>query len=167
MRQTIPNGKDVYSGERCREISAAGYRQLAEFRYRIRQFLHLSEEAARSKGIEPQQHQLLLAVKGLPAGTRPNVRTLSQRLCLRHHSTVELIDRLVEHGAVTRRHSDEDRREVLIELTPRGEELLHQLSVRLWQELKVSGPALFESLSAVLAHSVGRGRNKHEPNRPR
>jgi DNA-binding MarR family transcriptional regulator len=68
---------------------------------------------------------------------------------------------------VTRRHSDEDRREVLIELTPHGEELLHQLSILLWQELKVSGPALSESLSAVLAHSVGRGRNKHESARPR
>jgi DNA-binding MarR family transcriptional regulator len=161
------NGQDVYSGARCREISAAGYRQLAEFRYRIRQFLHLSEEAARSRGIEPHQHQVLLAVKGLPEGTRPNVRTLSQRLCLRHHSTVEIIDRLVEHGAVIRRPSDKDRREVLIELTPHGEELLHQLSVLLWQELKVSGPALSESLSAVLAHSVGRGRSQHESTRPR
>ena len=155
----VPSGQDVYSGARRREISAAGYRQLAEFRFRIRQFLHLSEEAARSKGIEPQQHQLLLAIKGLPEGSRPTVRTLSQRLCLRHHSTVELIDRLVEHGAVTRRHSDQDRREVLIELTPHGEELLHQLSVLLWQELRVSGPALSESLLAVLAHSVGRGRS--------
>jgi DNA-binding MarR family transcriptional regulator len=162
-----PNGKDVRSAARSREISGAGYRKLAEFRHRIRQFLHISEEAARSKGIEPQQHQVLLAVKGLPAGARPNVRTISQRLCLRHHSTVEIIDRLVEHGAVIRRQSDQDRREVLIELTPHGEELLHQLSVLLWQELKVSGPALSESLSAVLAHPVGRGRIKHEPTRPR
>jgi len=156
------SGQHVYSGAHCGEVSAAGYRQLAEFRYRIRQFLHLSEEAARSKGIEPQQHQVLLAIKGLPEGSRPTVRTLSQRHCLRHHSTVELIDRLVEHGAVARRHSDQDRREVLIELTPHGEELLHQLSVLLWQELRVSGPALSESLSAVLAHSVGRGRSQHE-----
>jgi hypothetical protein len=67
----IPGGQDVYSEARCREISAAGYRQLAEFRYRIRQFLHLSEEAARSKGIEPQQHQVLLAIKWLPEESRP------------------------------------------------------------------------------------------------
>ena len=158
----IPCGQGISSGAHCREVSAAEYRQLAEFRYRIRQFLHLSEEAARSKGIEPQQHQVLLAVKGLPEGTLPTVRTLSQRLCLRHHSTVEIIDRLVDHGAVTRRHSDQDRREVLIELTPHGEELLHQLSVLLWQELRVSGPALSESLSALLAHSVGRGRGRIE-----
>jgi DNA-binding MarR family transcriptional regulator len=165
----IPSGQGVCSGARCREISAAGYRQLAEFRYRIRQFLHLSEEAARSRGIEPQQHQVLLAIKGLPEGTRPTVRTLSQRLCLRHHSTVELIDRLVEQRAVARRHSDQDRREVLVELTPHGEQLLHQLSVLLWQELRVSGPALSESLLTVLAHSAGRGRSQHgsaDPNQP-
>jgi len=157
----IDSVQGVSPERRCREVSAAGYRQLAEFRYRIRQFLHLSEEAARSKGIEPQQHQVLLAIKGLPGGSRPTVRTLSERLCLRHHSTVELIDRLVEQGAVARRHSDQDRREVLIELTPHGEELLHQLSVLLWQELRVSGPALSESLLTVLAHSAGRGRSQH------
>jgi DNA-binding MarR family transcriptional regulator len=157
----IPSGQEVFARPHCREISAAGYRQLAEFRFRIRQFLHLSEEAARSKGIEPQQHQVLLAIKGLPEGSRPTVRTLSERLCLRHHSTVELIDRLVEQGAVARRHSVQDRREVLIELTPHGEELLHQLSVLLWQELRVSGPALSESLLTVLAHSAGRGRSQH------
>ena len=143
---------------RCQKnsrASAAVYRQLAEFRYRIRQFLHFSEEAARSHGIEPQQHQLLLAIKGLPEGTRPTVTALSQRLCLRHHSTVELIDRLVGHRAVVRRASDLDHREVLIELTPHGEELLHRLSLLHWQELRVSGPALFEALSAVLMHAAG------------
>jgi DNA-binding MarR family transcriptional regulator len=156
----MSSGQDLYRGIRCREVSAAGYRQLAEFRYCIRQFLHISEEAARSKGIEPHQHQVLLAIKGLPEGSRPTVRTLSERLCLRHHSTVELIDRLVEQGAVSRRHSEEDRREVLIELTPHGEELLHELSVLLWQELKVSGPALSASLLSVLGHSAGRERSQ-------
>lgn len=156
----IASGQDVFSGARPKEISAAEYRQLADLHHRIRQFLHLSEEAARSKGIEPQQHQVLLAIKGLSRGSRPTVRTLSERLCLRHHSTVELIDRLVERGAVARRHCDQDRRQVLIELLPHGEELLHQLSDLLWQELRVSGPALSESLLTVLAHSGERGRRQ-------
>ena len=73
------------------DLSPAAYQRLAEFRSRIRQFLHFSEEAARATGIEPQQHQLLLAIKGLPEGTRPTVTALSSRLCLRHHSTVELV----------------------------------------------------------------------------
>jgi len=137
------------------DLSNAGYRQLAEFRYRIRQYLHFTEEAARSKGIEPHQHQLLLAIRGLPEGARPTVTALSQRLCLRHHSTVELVDRLVERGAVRRRHSDQDRREVLVELTPHGEDLLHQLSVLNWEELRVSAPALSEALRAVVHRSSG------------
>jgi DNA-binding MarR family transcriptional regulator len=132
------------------DISLAGYRKLAEFRYRIRQFLHFSEEAARLSGIEPQQHQLLLAIKGLPEGTRPTVTAVSSRLCLRHHSTVELINRLVERGAVLRRHSEQDRREVLVELTPHGEQLLRMLSVLHWEELQNSGPALSEALQAVV-----------------
>lgn len=135
------------------DVSAGGFRQLAEFRHRIREFLHFSEEAARSRGIEPQQHQLLLAVKGLPKGIRPTVSALSRQLCLRHHSTVELIDRLVEQGALRRRHGNCDHREVLVELTPHGEDLLHRLSVLHWEELQISGPALSESLWTVMHHS--------------
>ncbi len=134
------------------DLSTAAFQRLAEFRYRIRQFLHFSEEAARANGIEPQQHQLLLAIKGLPSGTRPTVTALSSRLCLRHHSTVELVNRLEEHNAVVRRHSEQDRREVLVELTAHGEELLRQLSVLHWQELQTSGPALSDALSAIVHH---------------
>jgi len=143
------------------EISPAVYRRLAEFRFRIRAFLHFSEEIARAKGIEPQHHQLLLAIKGLAKGAKPNVRTLSERLCLRHHSTVELVDRVEKEGAVIRRRSERDHREVLVELTPRGEELLHQLSTLIWQELKVTGPALSRSLLAVLARSPRLERKLH------
>ena len=152
------SGGDSRAGGSHGDVSVAGYRQLAEFRCRIREFLHFSEEAARSKGIKPQQHQLLLAIKGLPEGIRPTVNILSQRLCLRHHSTVELVDRLVEHGAVRRRHSDQDRREVLVELTPHGEDLLRQLSVLHWEELRSSGPALSEALWAAVHHSRGHPR---------
>ena len=135
-------------------LPIAAFRQLAEFRYKIRQFLHFSEEAARANGVEPQQHQLMLAIKGLPKGTRPTVTALSSRLCLRHHSTVELINRSVERGAVRRRHSNDDRREVLLELTPYGEELLEQLSVLHWQELQTSGPALSEALRRIMRHKA-------------
>ena len=141
------------------DVSAGGFRQLAEFRHRIRQFLHFSEEVSRARGVEPQQHQLLLAVKGLPKGIRPTVTALAQQLCLRHHSTVELIDRLVERGALRRRHGDRDNREVLVELTPHGQDLLHRLSVLHWEELRVSGPALSEALWAVMHHS-NRGRRE-------
>lgn len=133
-------------------ISAAAYQQLAEFRYRIRSFVHFSEQAVRSAGIEPQQHQLLLAVKGLPEGTRPTVTALSHRLCLKHHSTVELINRLEQRGAVVRHHSDQDRREVLIELTPFGEAILEKLSRLHWQEVQSLAPALSSALETIVNH---------------
>lgn len=134
-------------------VSLTEYRQIAEFRHRIRQFLHFSEQVARTNDIEPQQHQLLLAIKGLPEGTRPTITELSSRLCLRHHSTVGLVDRLVARGAVSRRHSEEDGREVLLELTPKGEQILRRLSVLHWQELQAAAHALSDSLSAIVQHT--------------
>ena len=107
----------------------------------------------RSAGIEPQQHQLLLAVKGLPEGTRPTVTALSHRLCLKHHSTVELINRLEQRHAIIRRPSPQDRREVLIELTPFGEEILGKLSVLHWQELQSLAPALSTALETIVNHT--------------
>jgi DNA-binding MarR family transcriptional regulator len=144
MAVTKPSKKVLSTGE---------YRQIAQFRYEIRRFLHFSEEAARSNGIESQQHQLLLAIKGLPEGARPTVSTLSSRLSLRHHSTVELADRLVTRGAISRRHSDEDGREVLLHLTPEGERILRELSLLHWEELQTSGPALSSSLRSIVRHA--------------
>ena len=132
------------------DVSVAAYRRLAEFRHQIRQFLHVSEQAARTNGIEPQQHQLMLAIKGLPEGARPTVTTLAQRLCLKHHSAVELVNRLVERGAAMRRQSQEDRREVLVELTPLGEEILDKLKELHMQELQTKSPELCRDLQAIV-----------------
>src|ERR1700692_3474102 len=82
------------------DLSPAEYRALAEFRYQIRRFLQFSAEAARQYGLEPQQHQPLLAVKGPPDDVRPTIGELAERLQIQHHSAVELVDRLAEHGAV-------------------------------------------------------------------
>jgi DNA-binding MarR family transcriptional regulator len=135
------------------EFSISNYRRLADFRCAIRQFLHFSEDAARKNGFEPQQHQLLLAVKGLPQGVRPTITALSARLCLKHHSTVELINRMVDRGFVVRRSSDEDRREALIDLTPRGEKALRDLSILHWQELQREESALSETLQLIVKRS--------------
>lgn len=131
------------------------YQALAEFRYQIRRFIHFSEQAARAAGIEPQQHQLLLAIKGLPATLRPTIRTLADRMQLQHHSAVELIDRLEKVGMVHRSRSEVDRREVLIELSARGERLLRDLSMHHQDELRDSGPALAQTLRRLMARSPG------------
>lgn len=78
------------------DLTSEQYRDLAEFRRQIRQFLHFSEAAAKTFGIEPQQHQLLLAVQGLPEGVKPTIRELASRLFIQHHSAVELVNDLKE-----------------------------------------------------------------------
>ncbi len=127
------------------------YRALAQFRYQIRRFLHFSEEAARAAGIEPQQHQMLLTIKGLPEQERPAVRALAQRMQLQHHSTVELLDRMESAGLVRRQRGAEDRREVLVSLTSRGEKLLTELTAHHQEELRSSGPALAQALSRLIS----------------
>ena len=131
-------------------LPLAAYRELAQFRYEIRRFLQFSENAARQYGLEPQQHQALLTLKGLPPGTLPTVGELAMRLFLKPHSAVGLVDRLEEGGLVTRKPSPVDARQVLVALTRRGEAVLRKLSVVHREELRESGPRLLESLQAVL-----------------
>ena len=132
------------------DISLDSYRALAEFRHQIRLFLHFSEETSRQSGLEPQQHQLLLAIKGIPLGTQPTIGFIAHRLQIRHHSAVELVNRLTERGAIARETNPEDRREVLLHLTPAGERLLRKLSIAHHDELGKAGPALRDALDAVL-----------------
>ena len=140
---------------RARSIS--GYQALAEVRYQLRRFLHFSEQMARDAGLEPQQHQLMLALKGLPAGTRPRVAELAERLQIKHHSAVELINRLASAGCVRRHRGGEgkgdngDRREVLVALTSKGENILRQLSVHHRAELRKRGPVLIAALKRAMA----------------
>ncbi|HEV2388588.1 MAG TPA: MarR family transcriptional regulator [Candidatus Acidoferrales bacterium] len=131
------------------------YRALAEFRYQIRTFLNLSEQASRAAGLEPQHHQLLLALKGLPAGSRATVGYLAERLHLQHHSLVELIDRLESRRLVRRVRSRNDRRVVHIYITRRGEKVLGELSVHHRNLVRTAGPALVRSLEYILAAGGG------------
>jgi DNA-binding MarR family transcriptional regulator len=127
------------------------YRSLGEFRYQIRRFLRFSEDAARNVGIEPQQHQMLLAIKGLPEGERASVRALAERMQLHHHSAVELLDRMEKAGLVRRQRGEQDRREVLLAATPKGERLLRELTQHHQNELRNSGPALAQALSRLIS----------------
>lgn len=135
------------------DLSSTEYQALAEFRYQIRRFLHFSEEQARLSGLEPQQHQLLLAIKGLPEGRRATIREIAARLQLRHHSTVELVNRLEAKGLIGRIPGETDRREVLVELTRSGEAILRRLTLAHREELLTAGTELSKALRAVLQQS--------------
>ncbi len=135
------------------DLSPDQYRDLAEFRRQIRQFLHFSETTAREHQIEPQQHQLLLAVQGLPEGVKPTIREIATRLFIQHHSAVELVNRLETTGAIARSPGAEDKREVWVRLTPPGRAILRRLALAHRMEMERSGPELARALNSVLRHS--------------
>lgn len=143
-----------------REQEPIDYEALAEFRYQIRKFIRFSERAARDAGVEPQQHQLLLAVKGMPQDAAPSIGEIASRLQIVHHSAVELVDRLEEQGLVQRRRNPEDRRQVFLSLTQKGERVLRELSVHHRRELAASGPELSSALRKLLSSSGVREQKK-------
>ncbi len=149
------------------EITTAEYLALAELRYRLRKFVGEGDAVARAAGLEPQQYLLLLALRGLPEGMEATIRTLAERLALKHHSAVELIDRLESHGYVRRSRSRDDRRSVLVSLLPRGEKLLEQVARDRIGELRASGSALVNAISALLENGGPRARGKRELNSSR
>lgn len=131
------------------DLESSEYRKLEEFRFQIRRFLSFSEAAARASGIEPQQHQALLALKGMPQDCVPTIGHLADRLLLKHHSAVGLVDRLESLGLVTRQPSPDDARQVLLRLTAKGERILHRLSLTHHKELEEAGPKLVAALRSI------------------
>jgi len=126
------------------------YQALAEFRYQIRRFLHFSEQAVKKAGLERGQYQLMLAIKGMPSGIRPRIRELAGRMEIRHHSAVELVNRLEAGGFVHRTRAQDDRREVLLALTPKGEKVLAELALHHHDELRSAGPELVSALRRIM-----------------
>jgi DNA-binding MarR family transcriptional regulator len=131
------------------------YSALADFRYEIRRFLNFSEGAARAAGMEPQQHQALLAIKGRPEFDT-NVGVLAERMQIRHHSAAELSRRLEGRGWIRRSRRGRDRREVQLRLTPRAERLLAKLSVAHRAELRTAESRLIRALSRATGRRRGR-----------
>ena len=133
-----------------RSLPSTDYESIAELRYQIRRYLRFSEEASRAAGLDPRQYQLMLALKGLPRGTRPRIGELAERLQIQHHSTVELVNRLTAGGYVRRYQEDSDRREVLVTLTSKGEQVLRKLFLHHRSELRLRGPALISALRRAI-----------------
>lgn len=135
-------------------VTIADYQTLSAFRYALRQFLHFSTEAARVAGLSPQQHQALLALKGFPGRQHASVGELAERLDLRHHSTVGLVDRLVKRKLVRRQTDSTDRRRVHVVLTLQGEALVDRLSSAHRDELRRLGPELQRLLATLDAQAA-------------
>jgi DNA-binding MarR family transcriptional regulator len=156
------------------KITEREYRALGELRYLIRKFLQEGDVTAKQAGLEPQQYLLLLAIRGLPPGQPATISTLASRLSLRHHSTVELIDRMEAHGYVKRIRGREDRRQVLVALQPRGANLLEKVVEQRIIELRANGRSLVTAISSLLeprGNSLSpangrRGRTAVRPGKP-
>ena len=133
-----------------RDLRDAEYRELAELRYRIRRFLRFSEAAARDAGLEPQHHQLLLAVKGMPADRVGSIGDLADRLQLKPNTVDELVRRVEQRGLVTTERAEEDRRQVIVSLTADGEDALRELSLAHLEELRGEARALVEGLERLV-----------------
>jgi DNA-binding MarR family transcriptional regulator len=136
---------------RMNELSDADYAALADFRHALRRFLEFSENAAAAEGLTPQQHQALLVIRG-SAGSRASVGRLAERLRVKHNTAVELGQRLEAAGLIERQVSAEDRRSVLLTLTPLGSRKLETLSLIHRRELSQLSPeilGLFQSLGAT------------------
>lgn len=133
-------------GKNLRPLTEPEYLALGEFRYQVRRFLRNMEEATRLLGANPQQYQLVLAIKGLPKHIEPTITQLAERMQLNHNSMVELADRCEEHNLLRRTRSAADRRQVSLSITPDGEALLRKLGVAARQELRDAGPTLVEAI---------------------
>jgi len=133
-----------------KKLMLSDYQALAEFRYQIRRFLHFSEQALKQAGLERGQYQLMLAIKGMPAGVRPRIRELANRMQIRHHSAVELVNRLEAGGFVHRTRAHDDRREVLLALTSKGEKVLGELALHHHDELRLAAPELVAALRRIM-----------------
>ena len=138
-----------------RRVTKAEYELLAAFRYALRQFLHFSEAAAASIGLTPQQHQALLAIMGFPGRAHVTIGELADRLQIRHHSAVGLVDRLAGLGLVRREPARADRRQVYVQLTPNGTEILEQLTAVHYDELYRLRPQLHALLDRLAGAAQG------------
>lgn len=118
------------------------YQALALFRGALRRFLNFSGEAAVAAGLEPQQYQALLALRGAADKDAITVGELAEELQIRPHSAVGLVTRLERQELVARQRGSADRRQVFVRLTPRGQDLLAGLAAAHKDELRKAIPAL-------------------------
>jgi DNA-binding MarR family transcriptional regulator len=131
-------------------------RNLADFRFALREFLHFSECAALEAGLHPQQHQLLLQVAGAPDGMAVTIAYAAERLGLKHNSTVELVSRSEREGLLSRVEDTGDRRRAILRVTRKGNQVLGKLSNEHARELNELAPRLAEALKRVRLHVSDR-----------
>ncbi|MBB3464612.1 MarR family transcriptional regulator [Rhizobium sp. BK377] len=131
-------------------LSEIEYEALANLRYRIRKFRQFSGKAAEKLGLTRQQHQALLAIKGLGVGGRMNLPELADKLFLTPAEAAALVALLQEAGHVTIDARQKRRPAVL--LTAKAEELLRRLTPAHLYEIREMAPELMQALRMLQDH---------------
>src|SRR3954471_20025862 len=135
-------GLELTKAERRFKLATRDYAALATFRQSLREFLRFSEDAAAQAGLTARHYQVMLIVRACPKGRRVTIGTLAERLFIKHHSAVGLVDRLALEGLVERKASREDRRKVELRLTTKGRQVLAKLAAMHRGQLQRIGPAM-------------------------
>lgn len=125
------------------DLEASDYQDQSEFRYGIRRFVRFSELQARKEGVTPQQHLLLLMVRGHPSYPRVTIGDVAERLQVKHHSASLLVERTLQRGLLLREPDELDRRRALVSLTDKGEEILSRITAANRQELRALQNQIF------------------------
>ena len=146
----IQAGPRIDSADFTAELDVAHLKRLAEFRFQLRRFLHVSQAAAEQMGLRHQQYQMLQCVGGMPDGMVPTIANVAARMMLKHNSAVELVDRTIEQGLLRRLGDAADHRRILLRVTPQGERVLASLAAFHTKELEQLGPELVRALDRVL-----------------
>jgi DNA-binding MarR family transcriptional regulator len=146
-------------GRGFRKLDVTHLQRLAEFRFQLRRFLHVSQEAAERVGLHNQQYQMLQCVRGMPDGILPTIANVAERMFLKHNSTVELVDRTIAQGLLRRLSDEADHRRILLRVTSQGERILAKLAAFHTRELGQSGPELVQALDGIVQAARSATRN--------
>ena len=131
-------------------LTTDDYEALAEFRYLLRKFLRFSKDFLRDRaGINPEQYEALLAIKAFATPDRLTISQLSERLQVKHHSAINIVDRLVEQKLITREAVQTDRRQRHLALTPKGDQLIEQLAAAHRKEIRNRSAELIKALERL------------------
>lgn len=130
-------------------LTAGDYEALADLRYSIRRFRQFSAQEADKLGLKPQQHQALLAIKGLPSGRQMTARMLAERLLMTGRLVDDLIQQLIDEGYVEAGPSTVGRAKHVIRLTPKAEDALDRLASAHLFEIRKMAPELMQALRVL------------------
>jgi DNA-binding MarR family transcriptional regulator len=131
-------------------MDKSDYELLAAFRFSLRRFLRSGELRANEVGLTPQQYQALLAIQGFPGRAEASIGEIAERVQCRHHSTVELIDRLEARSLVCRRADPDNRRRVCVALTEQGKDVLERVAAGNKEELRRLAPEIIGTLRSLV-----------------